>query len=426
MEQLEILSRTVFDVIKEFSTGKRSLSALNLMEAFSSREEILSLISPDLNASPIEKDREALATGRQIAETWQDEILADLSGLRDAFSKILESLGPVITSGYEVPFTKLQKKINTCESFLQFGLIGELIGKFVGHLIDDAVERIDYSNDFLVELSKDLYKMEEQLLCYQDGNKEANVQSRDFHDNLILHADEMHRAFDSGKSITDIRQLITSKISIIYKTIEAKRQLDEARLRETDTKMAELQNNLRTYSQEILQVRERADSLEKEVLLDQLTQVNNRRAYDLQLKENLRRYHRSGGQFSLILIDIDNFKRVNDDYGHKAGDKCLQEIAKLIKTSLRKADFLARYGGEELITILDGTSAEDGRKIAENIRSRIERARFSYQQREIPITISLGVTEVMQTDEDLETPFIRADNAMYQAKSQGRNRVCVG
>ena len=133
-------------------------------------------------------------------------------------------------------------------------------------------------------------------------------------------------------------------MNTISKAIEIKRESEEARLQEPDANINELQNNLRIYKDEILQVKERSKSLEKEVLLDALTKINNRRAYDLQIRENLRRFHRNGEQFSLILIDIDHFKKVNDDYGHKAGDKCLQEIAKLIKSSLRQADFLARYG----------------------------------------------------------------------------------
>ena len=208
--------------------------------------------------------------------------------------------------------------------------------------------------------------------------------SNEFHNDLLSHTDDMHRAFDSGKSLQDIRHLITSKLNTISKAIEIKRESDDARLQEADTKIAELQNNLRTYKQEILQVRERSESLEKEVLLDALTQINNRRAYDLQIRENLRRYHRNGEQFSLILMDIDHFKKVNDDYGHKAGDKCLKEIAKLIKSSLRQSDFLARYGGEELIAILHGSDAGSARNVAEKIRRRIEKTRFYYQDEIIP------------------------------------------
>lgn len=124
-------------------------------------------------------------------------------------------------------------------------------------------------------------------------------------------------------------------------------------------------------------------------------------------------------------MDVDNFKRVNDTYGHKAGDKCLKELAKLIKSSLRQSDFLARYGGEELIAILHKCDSASARNVAEKIRRRIEPTRFSYRDETIPVTISLGVTEVIPSDTEPETPFIRVDEAMYQAIKDGRNRVCV-
>ncbi len=235
----------------------------------------------------------------------------------------------------------------------------------------------------------------------------------------------MDSVFNSGRSLQDVRHLLTSKLNTISKAIEIKRESDEARLQEADANITELQNNLRIYKEEILQVKERSESLEKEVLLDPLTQINNRRAYDLQIREYLRRFHRNGEQFSLILIDIDHFKKVNDDYGHKAGDKCLKEIVKLIKSSLRQSDFLARYGGEELIAILPGSGAAGAQNVAEKIRSCIANARFYFKDEILPVTISLGGTVVMTSDTDPDTPFIRVDEAMYRAKKGGRNRVCV-
>jgi diguanylate cyclase len=161
------------------------------------------------------------------------------------------------------------------------------------------------------------------------------------------------------------------------------------------------------------------------MMLDELTGINNRRAYDLQIRQNLRRYQKDGATFSLILMDIDHFKKVNDEYGHRAGDKCLVETAKLIKNSLRKKDFLARYGGEEIIALLHGSNADDAQIVAEKIRLRIEKTRFSFKDRVIPMTVSLGVTEVLPGDTDPEIPFIRADTALYCAKNEGRNKVKV-
>jgi diguanylate cyclase len=348
-----------------------------------------------------------------------------MAKLQSAFLKILHSFGPMIKGDYEKKFCQLQERIGDCSSLDSLGIVGDEVDSMVSSLINDTVAGISFSNDFLVELSKDLYKMEEQLFSYQNHNRSTYLLSNEFHNDLLLHTGDMSHALDVGDNFEDIRHLITSKLSVITKAVEVKRQADEIRLLEADKKIAELQNNVKIYNREILQVREHADTLEKEVLLDELTQVSNRRAYDLQIGDTLRSYHRDGVPVSLILIDIDLFKRVNDDYGHRAGDKCLQEIAKLIKDALRKTDFFARYGGEEFIAILDGSNAKEARNVAEKIRSRIEKSRFSYHEEIIPVTISLGVTEVTPADRDADVPFMRADEALYQAKKDGRNRVCV-
>jgi len=331
----------------------------------------------------------------------------------------------MIKDDYEDRYSELQNKIDACDSLLPLGQLGEQISQMVGDLINNAIERVDYSNAFLVDLGKDLYRMEEQLASYQYHREEGSHISNEFHDNLLSHADDMHHVVNSSTNMADIRNVITSKLNIISTAIESKRELDGVRGLESDARITELQNDLSTYKDEILKVRERSEVLEQEILLDALTQINNRRAYDLQIRESLRRYRRNGEQFSLILIDIDHFKKVNDEYGHKAGDKCLREIARLIRSSLRQSDFFARYGGEELIAILHGSNAANGFTIAEKIRRRIEMTRFHYQDQVIPITISLGVTEVMPSDKDPETPFIRVDQAMYGAKRDGRNRVHV-
>jgi diguanylate cyclase len=172
-------------------------------------------------------------------------------------------------------------------------------------------------------------------------------------------------------------------------------------------------------------VTQRANELEKEALLDPLLQINNRRSYDWKIGEAIRDYHRTGLPFSLIMIDVDHFKEVNDRYGHRAGDKCLYELAKLVEDSIRKVDFVARYGGEELVIILPGSIVENTRRIAEKIRDRIDKTRFDYQDQVIHITISLGVTQVTPSDSSSDELFERVDKAMYYAKRKGRNRVSV-
>jgi diguanylate cyclase (GGDEF)-like protein len=167
-----------------------------------------------------------------------------------------------------------------------------------------------------------------------------------------------------------------------------------------------------------------ADGLEeKEILIDQLTGIANRRALKQRLKEELQRYHRYRQNFSVLLFDIDHFKSINDRFGHWAGDKCLKELIKRIRPMLRETDFLARWGGEEFVILFPGTDIESAMGVAERLRKAIENTRFLYQRQEMGVTISIGVTEVTPEDQNLETIFNRTDKAMYVAKKKERNLV---
>ncbi len=432
MNSLDLLSEIVIQTLREFSMEKRTLNAGNLREALSEKRELSSLLSPSENGD---------SDGRQVAvqppknkpkrisldptSPAEKSISTNLPLIRDALSGILAALGPIAKEEHARRQTSLEEGIEGSEALEDLAEQGENLAVLAKLLVGHAVEQIDYANDFLEDLSKDLSGMENNLVSCQTHNRETFARNDEFQNSILTHTREMNQAVDSTTGIEDTRSFISSKISMIGKAIEAKRLEDEVRLREADSRIAELQNSVRTYNEEVLQVRERASALEKEVLLDPLTNIHNRRAYDLEIRDCLRRFHRDGQPFSLIMADVDRFKGINDKYGHSAGDKCLQEIAKLVKLSLRKTDFFARYGGEEFVAILRGTAAEDAQKIAEKIRGRVEKARFLYHNEKMPITISLGVTQVQPTDRDSETSFIRVDNAMYLAKKDGRNRVCL-
>ena len=127
----------------------------------------------------------------------------------------------------------------------------------------------------------------------------------------------------------------------------------------------------------------------------------------------------------MLLLDVDHFKNINDTYGHTIGDKCLKEIIKRIKPALRDTDFLARYGGEEFIVILPETGGEIAKEAAERMRSIVENIEFLHKKELVKITISIGVTQVMPSDETHEAIFHRTDQALYKAKNSGRNRVVL-
>ena len=159
---------------------------------------------------------------------------------------------------------------------------------------------------------------------------------------------------------------------------------------------------------------------EKErAIRDGLTGLFNHRYF----QEYLEKLVRKGEEFSLIMIDIDHFKRINDTYGHQAGDEVLKEISKVIKGCVRKTDVVARYGGEEIACVLAGASLKDAMRVAEVIRARVEEHPFEWGGGRIRVTVSLGVSHFPGAGMGREEVIKKADTALYRAKEEGRNRV---
>ncbi|RMG73333.1 MAG: diguanylate cyclase [Nitrospirae bacterium] len=190
------------------------------------------------------------------------------------------------------------------------------------------------------------------------------------------------------------------------------------------------------YQRHLIEVylNQAAESLSKAILheevkhlafTDGLTGLYNHRRFQERLQEELKRAERYEEPLSLILLDIDHFKRINDTYGHPAGDAVLRKLAELIKKTIREIDFPARYGGEEFALIMLKSASKEAKKIAERLRKTAEKTIIKTDAGEISVTLSLGIASYPEDAKTREELIEKADQALYRAKHSGRNRTVL-
>jgi diguanylate cyclase (GGDEF)-like protein len=226
----------------------------------------------------------------------------------------------------------------------------------------------------------------------------------------IIEKEKMQMVFNTSPDISNLNGQPTKMLFMIRDI--------------TERKLAE-----QKIQQLVLQLEQERNTAQLNLITDSLTGLLNRRYFDESLKTEFYRLKRSGDILSLIMLDVDYFKRYNDNYGHLAGDDCLRQIGTILKTIVaRVPDIVARYGGEEFVVILPKTDENGAKTIAERIRKAVEALAIPHATSEIGkyVTVSIGVVTVNMSAYDSPEQIVTlADEAMYGAKKGGRNRIEV-
>lgn len=163
--------------------------------------------------------------------------------------------------------------------------------------------------------------------------------------------------------------------------------------------------------------------VEELTIIDSLTGAYNRRYLELFMEKTIPFSKRTNSSLVFMMLDIDHFKKVNDNYGHQCGDQALKHTSSIINNNVRNSGVFVRFGGEEFAVILPNTDVAEGLIIAERIREAVEKSEFIYQNERIHFTISIGVS--VYSGENVEEFIEKSDNALYKAKENGRNQVAI-
>ncbi len=233
-----------------------------------------------------------------------------------------------------------------------------------------------------------------------------------FHESIGRYAEVIERA-DTLESLAEVvREMVLESRTVESLVGQAQQRLQEElkRAGELSARVASLESELKRLSDE--------------VSTDQLTQVANRRGLLTSFEVERARQARDGSVLSVALLDIDNFKRLNDELGHGAGDQALKSLAALVARTLRPTDLVARYGGEEFVLLLPATPVDEAQQVLNRLQRALTGGLFMHEERQVFVTFSAGVT-AYRASEALEAALERADQALYQAKRSGKNRSCV-
>jgi diguanylate cyclase len=221
--------------------------------------------------------------------------------------------------------------------------------------------------------------------------------------------------------ISSLKQVIQLRLEGIREHMTVFRREEEEREKEAQRQVGLLSSRVREMETEIGQLHTRVRTEQANSLQDALTSIPNRLAYERRSSEEFARWRRYNHALTLLVLDIDHFKRVNDRYGHQAGDKVLRIIAQLLKKEIRDVDFMGRYGGEEFVMLLPETALEGARIVAEKLCACVRDCEFHHGGQRVPITISCGIA-VFKEGDTVNQAFERADAALYRCKLKGRDQ----
>ena len=235
----------------------------------------------------------------------------------------------------------------------------------------------------------------------------------DFEGKLSRHVSAIQGA-DTLQSLAGVVSAMVDETRAVQQVVGNAR----GRLEEESRKAEQMQQRVQELESELKR-------LSDEVSTDALTRVANRRGLEQAFAAECAKLQRNPGPLAVGLIDIDNFKKLNDTLGHSAGDVALKALAERVKEGLRPVDTVARFGGEEFVVLLPGTPADEAQGVLTRLQRELTKSLFLHEKREVFVTFSAGVTG-LRMGEPLQSVLERADEALYEAKRSGKNRTCIG
>lgn len=377
------------------------------------------MIKEDIGPVSLKKKKGLFSS---FLKSSSDTFMADF---KVSYHDLLNSLKSTLDQKYATKLENLNSRILGIKDSTDVNDIRESVFELIFRYIAETSQDREKVNAFIRDIVGKILEIETRLASSFEHTRALVTSNQGFESVLSLEMAGLKESNDIAATLDELKSKITQGLTSIEKALQKKQLVDQAVNELAEKNRSKFKSGFVKLKKQLAKATLHSEELEKKLNQDQLTGAFNRRAYDKQIADEMARFLRYGTIFSLLLLDADKFKNINDRYGHAIGDRCLQEIIKRTHPLLRKNDMLARYGGEEFIIIMPETDAQGAKQAAEKIRETIEKIEFVYKDEKVRVTVSIGVTCTTQADTKHEQVFERADMAVYKAKENGRNQVMV-
>ncbi|MDX1588696.1 MAG: GGDEF domain-containing protein [Oleiphilaceae bacterium] len=348
---------------------------------------------------------------------------AGVAALADRLTRLLEQLlsQPGFNPATRERMEALDRRARSARDWQAISLILDELSQLILQAIGQGQQEFA---GFLATLEERLALIQSQFqgqaLDPQHWRDEAEQFDRALHSGL----DTLGADVAAATELASLQRTTRAHLERLNTTLSEYRESQSRRETELSSHVATLQQRITAMEEESRAMHQALKDERIRATTDLLTQLPNRDALEARMEQEFSRWQRYRQRTSLALVDIDLFKQVNDVYGHLAGDKVLQLVARCIRESLRAPDFVARYGGEEFVVLLPETSGADAMAVLDKVRQKVAQLPFHFRQEKVQVTFSGGVV-AFQPVENLSELFDIADRALYQAKDQGRNRIVL-
>jgi len=361
----------------------------------------------------------------QLANLIND-LLHEGSSNQDLVREVLITLVEkiAITHGNTENLDRLKEKLEDDNDIADWHhyldtIVGEIrvIIKGINH------EKVELEG-LVVDVTKQLAEISNTLTDEQSDSQQGRKESEQLKILMNQGVEKIQQQVENESDIQVLKGGISDNLSSIKQGVEEFVSKDVIRFKNSELRNKKLQQQIKHMEEESNELRQKLTDHRQKLMFDTLTGVRSRLAYEETLDQEMARWSRYQEAFSFAILDIDHFKRINDDFGHNAGDKALQIVARMMSDHIRKTDYLFRIGGEEFVLLLPKTTLENATPLVEKIRTSVGGSKFHFKKKKVKISMSAGLTAVMNHDH-VESIYERADSALYDAKNNGRDQLIV-